>query len=108
MTDEVRDAVGSPPRAWGRLTMPIYSNHPCRFTPTCVGTAQTCMYISGFSSVHPHVRGDGQYSLRMRSIAIGSPPRAWGRRVGVLELFAAVRFTPTCVGTAPRSKLSGL
>ena len=53
-------AIGSPPRAWGRLPLPLGPLTSSRFTPTCVGTTTPSQTF-----------GRGQ---------TGSPPRAWGRR----------------------------
>ena len=93
--------AGSPPRAWGRQVPAQGRRIGNRFTPTCVGTASPCRWMSGRLSVHP--------------------PRAWGRRRhsiacirprsvhphvrgdGENPEFAGElikRFTPTCVGTA--------
>ncbi len=37
----------------------------------------------------------------------GSPPRAWGQRCSVLADDAAIRFTPTCVGTTDADSTAG-
>ena len=58
-----RGAIGSPPRAWGRLSRSSKHRAASRFTPTGVGTALITKQIS------PSLKG--------------SPPRAWGRRLGV-------------------------
>ena len=76
--------VGSPPRAWGRLSCKPSCWASYRFTPTCVGTASGTSRPWLPTSVHPHVRGDGA-------------PRS---AAGALQL----RFTPTCVGTARTSQ----
>ncbi len=52
-------SYGSPPRPWGRLSVPIPSGRMERFTPTPVGTAIAIKAIATSSSVHPHARGDG-------------------------------------------------
>ena len=92
--------LGSPPRAWGRLCASCPTPPLRRFTPTCVGTARSRMKVWLIRSVHPHVRGDGYGTPHDFSETIGSPPRAWGRRMPMLRFVALVRFTPTCVGTA--------
>ncbi len=91
---------GSPPRAWGRQQAAALLRLLLRFTPTCVGTATWPRDSPMRSPVHPHVRGDGHFNASMAAPAIGSPPRAWGRRSKVPELERHHRFTPTCVGTA--------
>ena len=72
--------VGSPPRAWGRLS-------------------QLSANAEGFS-VHPHGRGDGERGLSLVFRGRGSPPRAWGRLERRDAEWRAFRFTPTGVGTA--------
>ena len=83
-------AVGSPPRAWGRLDA-SQSRCTCayRFTPTCVGKTSRSVR-----------------RVRRRS---GSPPRAWGRPLAWRRWRSPDRFTPTCVGkTAGRRLAIGL
>ena len=112
--------LGSPPRAWGRRDSvlscfgsgrftptcvgtawsPVPHASSYRFTPTCVGTAQARCSTSCLASVHPHVRGDGDGFLIRHPKPVGSPPRAWGRRLPEFTERATGRFTPTCVGTA--------
>ena len=112
---------GSPPRAWGRLSVRNSARGFTRFTPTGVGTADVTTYPltnlygspprawgrrfapSGAScvcSVHPHGRGDGSRNKSSVSPIAGSPPRAWGRRVLRDHMPENGRFTPTGVGTA--------
>ena len=92
--------TGSPPRAWGRHIQGVFGEFIRGFTPTCVGTGWCyCREVVG-SSVHPHVRGDGSAYLLVGRPVIGSPPRAWGRPVDNSRVGGAIRFTPTCVGTA--------
>src|SRR5690606_22365294 len=95
--------VGSPPRAWGRGERPVAPAVVERFTPTCVGTRRAGAASRPGSAVHPHVRGDEDHAAGAKVSLLGSPPRAWGR-VGAREVgVLAERFTPTCVGTRPRS-----
>ena len=113
--------VGSPPRAWGQwVRQPRRLAHP-RFTPTGVGTIfRTGLHRSAFP-VHPHGRGDNSFSTRASGRSLGSPPRAWGQCTFAVEIStdgstvhphgrgdncsgdhpaaAALRFTPTGVGT---------
>ena len=53
-----RSEIGSPPRAWGRLSTIQEVLERDRFTPTCVGTTDMSKYTVCRISVHPHVRGD--------------------------------------------------
>jgi len=91
---------GSPPRAWGRRRLATDEARRPRFTPTCVGTAWHYLLLTRRITVHPHVRGDGYFSLTADGVPYGSPPRAWGRLVRFRVVAAVNRFTPTCVGTA--------
>ena len=93
-------ANGSPPRAWGRRVRLAKLAVMLRFTPTCVGTAQTEGQAVRGLAVHPHVRGDGTTVDNIRGMIDGSPPRAWGRLVTPPLESWGFRFTPTCVGTA--------
>ena len=56
--------------------------------------------ISSHTAGSPHVRGDGAPSCPALVLDPGSPPRAWGRLPSEADTIRAVRFTPTCVGTA--------
>jgi len=100
--------TGSPPRAWGRLDNDALSRLGHRFTPTCVGKT-TCPSPSfAADTVHPHVRGEDGSPGGKYSTHIGSPPRAWGRRLNQTVLAGRFRFTPTCVGkTSWQRVLSG-
>ncbi len=91
--------IGSPPRAWGRGVASRPWLCDCRFTPTCVGTSFHIEQAFRAAPVHPHVRGDEVIGERRLGECRGSPPRAWGRGVGLLEDRVERRFTPTCVGT---------
>ena len=71
-----------------------------RFTPTCVGKAQKRPLLRRLGQVHPHVRGEGSTWKARCQLVPGSPPRAWGRRLGYDALPGHDRFTPTCVGKA--------
>ncbi len=94
--------TGSPPRAWGRPMADMRHRWPGRFTPTCVGTAVERETMDMITTVHPHVRGDGVRLMLSSRIAVGSPPRAWGRPGQQYNVTLLDRFTPTCVGTALR------
>ncbi len=44
------------------------------------------------------MRGEYLAILPHLLLAVGSPPHAWGIRLGFLHLSHRYRFTPTCVG----------
>ena len=90
---------GSPPRAWGQLG---YGDPACgweRFTPTRVGTTPRPSPPTRPAAVHPHARGDNIGLAEGASHHYGSPPRAWGQRIGLGLSLNLRRFTPTRVGT---------
>ncbi|SDQ03930.1 hypothetical protein SAMN05428996_0014 [Quadrisphaera sp. DSM 44207] len=91
---------GSPPRAWGRRRMRSSSSMISRITPTCMGTAGPGGPRTGTARDHPHVHGDGQDDVRSILWGVGSPPRAWGRRLLAGDGGRPHRITPTCMGTA--------
>ena len=70
-----------------------------RFTPTGVGTMYEMTVFIPESPVHPHGRGDNGGWLLLFLWRLGSPPRAWGQLIDLLSIIAALRFTPTGVGT---------
>ena len=72
--------VGSPPHAWGQRGPLSFAAMPTRFTPTCVGTANSLSTGSFRSTVHPHMRGDSPSGDAFHDIIDGSPPHAWGQR----------------------------
>ncbi len=94
---------GSPPRAWGRQQVagPILTVD--RITPTGVGTAADIRRAGSTTPDHPHGRGDGSQSRPGATRCNGSPPRAWGRRMGTGLARCEQRITPTGVGTATRA-----
>ena len=113
--------LGSPPRAWGRHGRDLAGSKRLRFTPTCVGTtAPTWRSFIAAAGSPPRAWGRRYRASTGRIARFGSPPRAWGRRSArdtfVTPLYGspprawgrlllghnhiALRFTPTCVGTA--------
>ena len=99
--------IGSPPRAWGRRSLPPTNGRRRRFTPTRVGTTPRRRDRGSTGAVHPHARGDDGLAARRASFIDGSPPRAWGRRKSRDEERQYDRFTPTRVGTTRCSLREG-
>ena len=73
--------AGSPPRAWGQLSVRSQHLRRHRFTPTRVGTTNTLYRCTATNTVHPHARGDNLGFSRAPRDVDGSPPRAWGQRL---------------------------
>src|SRR5579871_2000914 len=92
-------AAGSPPRAWGRRCLAPDRRGETRLTPTCVGTTLPCRSNRRAMAAHPHVRGDDVLGAGAGHGHLGSPPRAWGRRMREVADQLPHRLTPTCVGT---------
>ena len=92
---------GSAPRAWGRPDVIGRREPPFRLSPTRVGTTPTSWSATRSSSAQPHARGDDHawslVGVRLR----GSAPRAWGRPDACAPPTAALRLSPTRVGTTP-------
>jgi len=92
--------VGSPPRAWGRLGAVVKNSikHPVH--PHGRGDdAWSSPAARAARTVHPHGRGDDPIPELSHPSDLGSPPRAWGRRLRCLRRGGRGRFTPTGVGT---------
>jgi hypothetical protein len=64
-----------------------------------VGTTGSAQSPRSTKAVHPHVRGDDATCKSSAGMFVGSPPRAWGRRICTRSCGSMPRFTPTCVGT---------
>ena len=95
---------GSPPRAWGRDDADSLRINRTGFTPTCVGKGPCRSGPPSPSTVHPHVRGEGQMFAHDPVTGGGSPPRTWGRGPGLDPRRHERRFTPTCVGKGARRR----
>jgi len=102
--DMLASPGGSPPRAWGQSPYRSRSMTVMRFTPTGVGTMFLGAGNTEISSVHPHGRGDNLRKSSAEDQQDGSPPRAWGQSPQRTDHEGQVRFTPTGVGTIPRSE----
>ena len=89
---------GSPPLAWGTPSPSTHGRRPVRFTPTRVGNTAWGFPRFAGSPVHPHSRGEHPDGHRPGKVDSGSPPLAWGTRVGEDRFTVNHRFTPTRVG----------
>ena len=105
--DKSATLVGSPPRARGRRCGRHAGPRPRRFTPAGAGTAPTPRRRPGPRAVHPRGRGDGASPVGVCWRAVGSPPRARGRRDLLHRHRPPQRFTPAGAGTASTGSRSG-
>jgi hypothetical protein len=90
---------GSPPHAWGALSVGADGRAHARFTPTRVGTTHVPAPWEAVMPAHPHVRGDHSSTVACGSDPGGSPPRAWGPPHRRRRPHRQRRLTPTCVGS---------
>ena len=89
---------GSPPHAWGILSLAMPDGWRNRFTPTCVGNTLPQRFELQRSPVHPHMRGEYRATSYPTDVRPGSPPHAWGIQTFPYLKCNTYRFTPTCVG----------
>ncbi len=94
---------GSPPRVWGRPSADSANTGSAWFTPTRVGKTPARRATGARSTVHPHACGEDAALVSSSTRMAGSPPRVWGRLVGVDTDSTDQRFTPTRVGKTLRS-----
>ena len=92
------NAVGSPPRTWGKCRALECGVEKFRFTPTHVGKMHDELAAAGLVAVHPHARGENGTASMTGCLMIGSPPRTWGKCDQGLRCGFLARFTPTHVG----------
>ena len=98
----------TPPRAWGRLSLPtcvivVHGN-----TPTCVGKTPTARASTSSQEKHPHVRGEDQRTTAPMELVAETPPRAWGRHNRPISTSLVMRNTPTCVGKTEAEVVEGV
>ena len=89
---------GSPPRVWGKASVPDFSIFALRITPTCVGKSHPCGVCQNRKWDHPHVCGEKRVFATSLYALSGSPPRVWGKAGSGGTDDATARITPTCVG----------
>ncbi len=101
---QARIRLGSPPRSWGKLAQSRRQWWHSRFTPTLVGKTTSPGSTTASPPVHPHARGENLTIFILAALALGSPPRSWGKRRPVLPRRALDRFTPTLVGKTTQER----
>src|SRR6516165_820671 len=91
-------SAGSPPRAWGILSLDMAATFGLGSPPRAWGIPPGASGSTRAGPVHPHARGE--YVIPPLEVGgmIGSPPRAWGILVPPADFLLPERFTPTRVG----------
>ena len=92
------EGMETPPRAWGRPTLPVVVALLLGNTPTGVGKTQQLGSPTRQNRKHPHGRGEDVLSECVCCFAAETPPRAWGRHQFNRKRADFVRNTPTGVG----------
>ncbi len=77
---DIKELVGSSPRAWGTLRQAHRRDSRLRFIPTRVGNTPDRQSKKRRRSVHPHARGEHHCDFHCDFHCDGSSPRAWGTR----------------------------
>ena len=75
-----------------------------RNTPTGVGKTQQDNIGNGEGWKHPHGRGEDRPATKCVRPAAETPPRAWGRRLGIDRALYIAGNTPTGVGKTQRQR----
>ena len=91
-------AVGSPPRARGKASLPPHLPALHRITPACAGKRFSLFLLFKYNRDHPRVRGEKSLPVWRRMGLLGSPPRARGKvQVRHVQL-ENPGITPACAG----------
>ncbi len=95
---QLLQAMGTPPRVWGREGLIKSRSLLDRDTPTCVGKriAYNRLWIQ--LKGHPHVCGEEAGKSATEQSNLGTPPRVWGREHHHILPSGGIGDTPTCVG----------
>ena len=93
----------TPPRAWGRQSVPCTDGKLFGNTPTSVGKTPCIEVPQGPAQKHPHERGEDSVLRPWMRRERETPPRAWGRRSRHKGRHDNVRNTPTSVGKTKSS-----
>ena len=88
----------TPPRAWGRQSLPDEWRTTGRNTPTCMGKTSLNNALKFAKEKHPHVHGEDPVLAFSNNPPPETPPRAWGRPSSRALINSAFGNTPTCMG----------
>ncbi len=64
---------------WGKVLLRIGLSRMMRITPTYVGKRRRSSFLENAGWDHPHVCGEKKLTNPISRIAVGSPPRMWGK-----------------------------
>ena len=104
----MQEATGSSPQARGTsLTLP-YSLEPVRFIPTSAGNIKTGKREGLTDAVHPHKRGEHDFTIDSTGAISGSSPQARGTSTHCKLKSTRLRFIPTSAGNMGQSASSTL
>ncbi len=92
-------ARGRPPRARGRVDLPLGLTETAGKTPACAGTRRARARRAADPQEDPRVRGDEDDAFPRLSLREGRPPRARGREAHRPRPDRGARKTPACAGT---------
>ena len=90
--------TGSPPRARGKVQQLHPAVRDMGITPACAGKSRwkICPGVKWWD--HPRVRGEKSTVYSMGRPGMGSPPRARGKALVVLQAGQHAGITPACAG----------
>ena len=91
-------AVGSPPLARGKASIPSKLSRLMRITPACAGKREQLYYTSKLVWDHPRLRGEKKTKRATTLFTQGSPPLARGKEYFIGENMSPYRITPACAG----------
>ena len=101
-------AKETPPRAWGRRAGCSCRRTQNRNTPTGVGKTVQAIIDDVMGKKHPHGRGEDRRGVGDGWRVAETPPRAWGRLLGVNPTYLSAGNTPTGVGKTARQARADL
>ena len=93
-----KQPFGSSPRARGTRHRFGGRVRLRRFIPACAGNTGSPQHCSGRRAVHPRVRGEHFFVVKVSSLSGGSSPRARGTPLERDLALLRARFIPACAG----------
>ncbi len=97
-------SLETPPRAWGIRRFHMAGWSWSGNTPTFVGNTFNDWLRFSTKRKHPHVRGEYLLDSPHTYSSLETPPRAWGRVVGIAKGLFRQGNTSTCVGKTQNNR----